>query len=125
MATSLRDRALRFTPFREKTVTVSVPTPGGEKEDISFLLKQPSVAQRNRILAEIQNGRKGDVDAAGIGKSQALAVILCALDPETREAVFTEADLDALLALPAGGWLDDLSGAAMGLMSDAEQAAKT
>jgi hypothetical protein len=122
----LRDRALRFTTFRKKSITLSVPTAEGGTEELTFLLKQPTVAQRNRILAEVRsNSRGGDVDAAGIGKSQALAVILCALDPTTEQPVFEEADLESLLAMPAGGFLDELSAAAMQLMTDGEQAAKT
>ena len=122
---SLRDRALRFAPFREKLVKVSVPRETGENEELEFLLRQPTVAQRNRILAESQAVKKGgDVDAGGIGRAQAMSVILCALDPLDKSPAFSDGDLESLLNLPAGGWLDELSSQAMGLMSEGEQAAK-
>jgi hypothetical protein len=121
----LRDKALRFTPFREKALEIKVPTETGEPEVLKFLLRQPSVSQRNQILAESRSEDAKKLDAGGLGKAQCMAVILCALDPDTRQPAFDVSDLDTLLGLPAGGWLDELSGAVMGLMAEGEQAAKT
>jgi len=117
---NLREKALLFTPFREKTVTVVAALPDGGAVDLTFLVRQPSVGQRSRIAAEA----KGDLEGMGAAAALTAAILECVLDPETRKPVFEKSDVDRLLELPAGGWFDDLSKAVMELMTEGEKAAK-
>lgn len=83
------------------------------------MLRQPSVAQRDRIIAAAQ-GSGGKMDGDKIARGQALATIYCALDPESEQPIFTEADIEALVESPAGGPMDQLALQAMKLMEVAQ-----
>jgi hypothetical protein len=119
-AKNLRTALLQFVPFREKLVILETPQPDGSFTETKVLLRQPSVAQRDRIIAAAQ-GANGKMDGDRIAKGQALATIYCALDPETKQPIFTEADVEALVDSPAGGGLDQLALQAMKLMEVASQ----
>lgn len=121
---STRARLLRFTSnFREKVVEVDVPNEDGTTEKLRVLVRQPSVQQRDRLLGEAVT-EDGKLDRkGGISRRQVAAVMLCSLDPDTRQPLFTEADFDTLLQLPSGGWLDTLAAEAMELMAAGTTAA--
>lgn len=85
---------------------------------------QATVAERQAIL---QAGGTGQVEKKGkqvqpskskIGEMQVAAIITCAYDRLGGQRLFEVTDRDALLALPTGGWLDDVADAALSLMND-------
>jgi hypothetical protein len=120
-----REKLLKFNPFREKRIDVQLPGPDGENAVQGVLVRQPTVATRDRILAEMQTAR-GDgksVDGAGLARAQALAVVLCCLDPESRAPIFTEADIESLMESPSGSFVDVLANEAMSLMGAAQSSA--
>lgn len=124
---NLRTRLLQNNLFAEKVVEVSVPAtePGGGPEALKVLLRQPTVGQRSEIMAQMKVGRDGDLRSGeGISRGMALAVIFCALEPDTRKPIFDIADLDSLVGQPAGSWFDALAADAMGLMAEASETAK-
>lgn len=123
MSNQIRDNLLRFTPFREKLIVLEVVQPDESIQETKILLRQPSVAQRDRILTEAQDTSTGKLAAGGLSRGQALAVVLCALDPDTKQPLFQEADIETLTQLPAGSWFDRLAREAMGLMEVAQKAA--
>lgn len=125
MSNPIRESLLRFAPFREKTIEVEVPAEDGSVTKQTVLLRSPTVEERDRIMLEATAGKTdGSLDAKGLSRSNATAVIVCALDPTTRQPIFTAADLEALVGLPAGSFIDQLSKAAQELMSDASKAAR-
>lgn len=124
---NLRTRLLQNNLFAEKVVEVSVPATelGGGPEALKVLLRQPTVGQRSEIMAQMKVGRDGDLRSGeGISRGMALAVIFCALEPDTRKPIFDIADLDSLVGQPAGSWFDALAADAMGLMAEASETAK-
>jgi hypothetical protein len=121
-AKTIRANLLKFQPFREKTVTVDAPQEDGTFLAQEVLVRQPTVAARDRILASMQDGNKKN-DGQGLAEAQALAVILCCLDPGSRAPIFTDADLATLMESPAGSFVDLLANEAMSLMGAAQSAA--
>lgn len=119
MASNLRQRLLGAKSFREKVLTVTV---GGE--DINVLVRQPTVAQRNAILGDVDTSAKSKIGQDRMTRLQVVAVVQCALDPETRAPIFEEADIADLAEQPAGSWVDALASAVMGLADDGAAAAK-
>lgn len=117
-----RARLLQFTPFREKVVEVVLPSPTGDPETVKVLVRQPSVAARDRILAEMVDD-KGQMKGGGLARRQAVTVIQCCFQADTRAPLFTEADIEVLCALPAGSFLDVLASEATELMSAGQEAA--
>lgn len=93
--------------FRSQVVKVQR---GDESFDVE--VREPSVATRARIMREagVQTGDMGRLDLA---KLQVEAVVLCSVVPGTSERVFDDVDRAALMELPPGGWLDELSSVAM------------
>lgn len=131
MASELRTKLLKFNPFRERIVTIEIaqqPTDDGAEvppETVEVKLKQPTAEERNVILAEMKANKDGILqNGAGLTRGLALAVIFCARDPKTNDAVFDMGDLDVLTHLPAGGWADRLAGQVMDLLNEAQAAAK-
>lgn len=122
-AKNLRAALLQFTPFREQPVILEMPQPDGSFTETHVLLRQPTVAQRDKIIAAAQGGGGGKMDGSSIARGQALATIYCALDPETKQPLFTEADIEALTESPAGGALDQLALQAMKMMEVAQKSA--
>lgn len=124
-AKSARQALLKFQPFREKKIDVQVPGPDGGTVVQEVLVRQPTVAARDRILAEMQlaRGEGKQVDGAGLARAQALAVVLCCLEPTTRAAIFTEADIEGLMESPSGSFVDVLANEAMSLMGAAQTTA--
>lgn len=132
MSSTIRTRLLKNNLFSEKTISIRVPAeadvpgePPGPREDLAVLLRQPTVGQRSEIMAQMKVGRDGDVRSGdGLSKGLGLAIIFCALEPVTRKPIFDLADLDSLVGQPAGSWFDEVAAEAMGLMSEAADAAK-
>lgn len=127
MSSTIRNRLLKNNLFAEKTVSIKVPAddPAAPKEDLAVLLRQPTVGQRSEIMAQMKVGRDGDLRSGdGLSRGLGLAIIFCALEPDTRKPIFDLADLDSLVGQPAGSWFDELAAEAMGLMSEAADAAK-
>lgn len=80
-----------------------------EAEGVKVLVKQPTVKDRSDI------GKMSvdiDVETKEISFNQLAfqiyGIIRCALDPETKKPLFTEADFDSLVNFPTGSWVDDL-----------------
>ena len=124
-AKSARQALLKFNPFREKLLTLQVPADDGATGTQEVLVRQPTVAARDRILAEMQaaRGEVKQVDGAGLARAQALAVVLCCLEPATRAPIFTEADIESLMESPSGSFVDVLANEAMSLMGAAQTTA--
>jgi hypothetical protein len=59
-----------------------------------------------------------------VGRMQASLAIACTYTPGTDERVFEDADLEAIMSSPAGGFLASLGQVAQSLMKDAEDAGK-
>jgi hypothetical protein len=117
-----RAKLLRFNPFREKTVEVNLPQEDGTSETIKVLIRQPSVAARDKILAEMLDDKGQMKGGSSLSRRQAVTVIQCCLDPETRAPMFQDTDAEALAALPSGSWLDTLAAEATELMSAGQEA---
>lgn len=127
MPSPIRQRLLKNNLFAEKTVAVRVPseTPGGEPEAVQVLLRQPTVGQRSEIMTKMKVGRDGDLKSGeGLSRGLALAIVFCALDPESRAPIFDLADVDSLIGQPSGSWFDELATEVMGLMAEASETAK-
>jgi hypothetical protein len=87
---------------------------------VSVLVVAPTVGQRNRIVGDVDQGGKKFIGDAKLGKMQAQACILCCLDPETKQPLFTAQDEEAILETPANGWVDTLFQEVMALLSQEE-----
>jgi len=117
---SMRDILRAKTVGAKKQFKSEIVEWDGEK----FEIRQPSVGQRGKIL-QASKVQTGDVEKMDFAKLQAVAVICCTYVPGTNEQVFEEADLDALMELPAGSFVDEFSQVALRLMNvEAEVAAK-
>lgn len=95
------------------------------EDGISIEIKQPTVGQRNKMLAAGGlSGKSGDV--SDLGAMQVAAVIECCYHPGTGKRLFEWTDEDVITALPTSSWFDKVAGIAMELMSDEPaEAAKT
>ena len=115
---SLRDR------LRAKTLGMT----SKRKEEIveidgeTFVVKQPTVAQRSEILKR-GKANTGDAERIDIGEMQIWAVIHCTYTPEG-EQVFEPADYEVLKNAPTGSFVDKLAAVAMRLMNAAVEEAK-
>jgi hypothetical protein len=93
--------------FRSQLVKVK-----GPEGELEVEVREPSVATRSRIMKEA-GVVGGDASKIDLAKLQVEAVMLCAFVPGSTERVFEDMDREALLALPPGGFLDDISSVAM------------
>jgi len=89
---------------RTKLVTVTI----GEGA-VTFELRQPTIADRDKMLAETD-----------LGKRIVASVIACAFDPETGERAFKSDAKDVLLEQPANSWVDELGKVALELVKPVE-----
>ena len=127
--TTLREDFLSFNPFRTRTLTVMVPRPDLEgvpqpAKELTVKVKQPTVEQRSAIFSGAEVRRDGSIANATNFRSGALAIIYCVLDPTTDKPIFEIADLDGLLAVAAGGWVDTLAGAVMEVLTEGQAGSK-
>ena len=115
---TLREKMLNASSRPEKRLTVKI----GD-EDQAVLIMAPTVKQRNQIASDVDaSGKKLTGDK--IGRFQTKAVILCALDPETKKPIFAPQDEESLLEMPAGGWVDTIANAVAEFMQGEEESGK-
>lgn len=120
----LRAKFLRYNPFRSRIVEVQIPVQEGEEPiTLSVKIQQPSVAERQSIFADAKVSKNGEVTTNN-ARTGALAILQCVRDPDTNAPVFEAADLDSILASPAGGWVDFLSAKVMEVLVEANDLAK-
>lgn len=83
----------------------------------------PTMKQRQKFAEIANTGRKkdGTPDLGAIGASKRASVIDCCVDPETREALWSQGDGEIFDQAPAGGWVDRLAQRVMSLGSGAAQ----
>ncbi len=110
----LRDQILSCTDIQEETVTI--PEWGGAV----LLVRGLTAGERGAIYSavDIASGK------ADIARMQCLMVIACACDPETKERVFVDTDLDPLKG-KSGKAIERISEVAMrlsGMSADAKAA---
>jgi len=115
---SLRDR------LRAKTLGSSVKRheEAVEIDGETFIVRQPTVAQRSDILKK-SKANTGDTERLDIGEMQVWAVIHCTYTPDG-EQVFEPADYDVLRNQPTGSFVDKLGSVALRLMNVAAVEAK-
>jgi len=115
---SLRDR------LRAKTLGSGVKRheEAVEIDGETFIVRQPTVAQRSDILKK-SKANTGDTERLDIGEMQVWAVIHCTYTPDG-EQVFEPADYDALRNQPTGSFVDQLGSVALRLMNVAAVEAK-
>lgn len=119
----------RQTQFRRKLITYYPPKyekiiddkgqeiglehVGFEEEGIEVEVRQPTIKERNKLLAECR-GDDGTLDEMEF-------ILQCAIrfvyDPESGEAVYEEGDYDALVSQPAGDFVDQFGGEAIELLT--------
>jgi hypothetical protein len=99
----------------------------GEADEASLVVevRQPTVAQRSDIMRAA--GIRDDAGSADFGRLQARAAVACCFVPAEdsfgspatggTEPLFSVEDMPALLARPAGSWVDTLGARAMALMN--------
>lgn len=117
---SLRDKLRSKTVGAKKQFKSEIVEWDGEQYEI----RQPSVGQRGRILqaAKVQTG---DAEKMDLAKLQVMATVCCTYVPGEDTPVFEEADIEALMELPAGSFVDEFAQVALRFMNvDAEEAAK-
>lgn len=115
---SLRDR------LRAKTLGSGVKRheEAVEIDGETFIVRQPTVAQRSDILKK-SKANTGDTERLDIGEMQVWAVIHCTYTPDG-EQVFEPADYDVLRNQPTGSFVDQLGSVALRLMNVAAVEAK-
>lgn len=102
-----------------KTIAVEVD---GVKH--TFEVRTPSIAERGQIMKAGGYNADGTIQSIeGIFRAQCVAIIKLAVDPDSGERVFEDADIDDLLAQPAGGWVDRLGRVAIGMLNVQEDVA--
>lgn len=119
----LRTRLLSNKKFRSRLVDVEIPHDDGTVEKLTVKVKQPSVDERNAIFGEAKISRDGGT-IGGTNRVGALAIIHCVRHPDTDEPIFSVADVDALVNMPANGWVDTLAAKVMEVLTEAQELAK-
>lgn len=111
-----RNRLLQLSAKSVRTKIVEIPD--GDSP-VKVMVKSPSVAQASKFsdLAKADN-------ASAQARVMAQIIIECCVDVDSGAAVFSDADVDVILACPSDGWVSVLVGAATELMSAAETTAK-
>lgn len=123
---NLRDYFLASKDQHKKIpVTAQLPDPKtGKATEIHVEMWEPNGKERGQIFkaaTRIKRNQEPEVDHAEL---QVWAVIYCARDPQTGEALFDAAHRDALLSLPTSVF-DILARPALQLIGDdPEEAAK-
>lgn len=86
-----------------------------EFEGQKFEIRKPTYRDRADIL-RLSKVTSGDAEKIDLALLQAQALVRCAFHPESGERVFDDADVDVILAKPAGE-LDILTDAAVEMLS--------
>jgi hypothetical protein len=96
-------------------------------EGVEYEVRQPTVAAHSRAIKAAglsANPDTGEMRIENVGRMQASLAIACTYTPGTDERVFEDADLEAIMGSPAGGFLASLGQVAQSLMKEAEDAGK-
>jgi len=104
-----------FGCCRPRTKLVIVESDDGP---IEVLVKQPTMAQRQAIMAAGKmsgDGRMGDISEANVR-----AVLECACHAEGKRR-FNDHDLEMLRSEPAGGWIDTVAAGVFSLLVPAPE----
>jgi len=101
---SMRDILRAKTVGAKKQFKSEIIEWNGEK----FEIREPSVRQRAKIL-QASGAQSLDPNDIDLAKFQTLAVIYCTYIPGTNERVFEEGDLEALMEMPSGTFVDDFA----------------
>jgi len=105
----LRDATLgKKAQFKEKTINL---------EDQDFVIRQPNLRDRQALIEKSRN-KQGEMDMVSF---LIQSVILCTYTPEG-ERVFEQEDVDAMLNLPAGSFVEKLGNEIAELMAVDEEA---
>jgi hypothetical protein len=100
---------------------------GFEETPIKVMVKQPSVKERNKLVAACKD-ETGKLDEMEFILQ---AAIMFTFDPETGERLYDAKDYDVLAEQPAGGFVDQFGGEAIQMLNlgkpkaKAETSAKT
>lgn len=105
--------ALLGAPRRFRSQLVKVATEAGELE---VEVRAPSVRSRGLILRRAK-ALSGDAEKVEPEQLQVEAVLQCSFRPGSEERVFEEADREALLSQPAGGFVDRLAEVALPMLN--------
>lgn len=103
----LRSAIFTAKPFRSKIVT-------DEATGTQYEVRQPSIRDRAAIRSQAFSTRDGETSFDPF-EFILRAAIHCTYVPGTDEKVFDDADYDDIVAMPAGGIIDELSSAASAL----------
>lgn len=71
----------------------------------TFMVKQPSVAERKELFDAVRDDN-GNYD---LHEALIWSVIKLVYTPDGDERVFDEADYEAMMSEPTGGWVDQLA----------------
>lgn len=124
MASSdIRSKLLKYNPFRSKEVEVEILNDDGSTETLKVKVKQPSVEERHLVFSDTKV-KNGEISIASEARTRALLVIHLCRHVDTDEPIFTGEDLDVLMHMPSGGWVDTLAMKCMELLVDAQDLAK-
>ncbi|HOR28362.1 MAG TPA: hypothetical protein PLG73_10110 [Candidatus Sumerlaeota bacterium] len=110
----LRDQIRSATVGASKVFPSEQATACGQNIEI----RQPTLAGRDQIYEKAKDA-KGTFQGARLA---AAALIGMCYVPRTDERVFDDADFDTLVAMPAGGWADDLGNRCIRLMNGTKEA---
>lgn len=118
-----RERTFRFKIFKyhppiyseviEDGEVVGLEHIGYEEEPIKVGVRQPSLRERN-ALVKGSTGEDGELDSSLFIVN---ATKMLTFDPETREPIYNDIDVEQLLDMPAGEFPDQFSEHALALLS--------
>ncbi len=86
---------------------------GFEETPVEVEVRQPSIRQRNQLYDKCRD-KDGNLDTMEFVLQSLIEFVY---DPESGEHIFEQTDRDALLAQPAGGFVDQFTGVAMELLT--------
>lgn len=109
-----RLRAVALKTPKLKNKLVEYHPDGGDT--VTIEVRQPTIGQRNRMLAAARNTKTDSVD---LGEFTIQCVLHLCYDPESGERLFEEGDAEQLRQMPAGpgSIVDLLSDEATALMT--------
>jgi len=97
----------------KKGNVLGVELKGNEKESVKVEVRQPSIKVRNELIKRCMD-KDGNMDNM---EFMVQSAILLVYDPDSGEPLFTKEDYDSLISQPSGGFVDQFSAEAMGLLS--------
>lgn len=101
----LRDATLgKKSQFKEKVVNL---------EGETFVIRQPNLRERQTLISKSKDAN-GELDMINF---LVYSVILCTYTPDGSEKVFEDSDVEIMLGLPAGSFVEKLGNEIAELMS--------